>query len=189
MEFIDTMPVWALALLIFILRIIDVSMGTVRTLGVVEGLAKLSVVLGFFEVLIWIVAVSQVVTRLTESPILPIAYASGFAAGNAIGILIEKRLAFGLAVMRIISVNSSSEIASTLRDKGHILTTFTGEGRDGPVVMIYISCPRKKIPEILVTAREIDPDLFFVIERINECNRGQRGMFHQTGWPLIVKKK
>ena len=75
MEFIAEIPVWLLAPLIFGLRVVDVSIGTVRTLAIVEGKVKTSVVLGFFEVLVWLVAITQVVARLDESPLLPLVYA------------------------------------------------------------------------------------------------------------------
>ncbi|MGB6001136.1 MAG: DUF5698 domain-containing protein, partial [Thermoanaerobaculia bacterium] len=85
MEWIATIPVWLLCILIFVLRICDVTLGTVRTVSIVKGYLTLAVVLGFFEVMIWILAVSQVISRINESIFLAIAFAGGFAAGNAVG--------------------------------------------------------------------------------------------------------
>ena len=90
--FVTDLPAWALAGTIFLLRIIDVSLGTMRTITVVNGRLRLSVALGFFEVLVWVTAVSQVILRLRDHPILVLAYAAGFAAGNAVGILLERKL-------------------------------------------------------------------------------------------------
>ena len=103
MEFVASIPVWLLCILIFCLRICDVTLGTVRTLSIVKGYLTLAVALGFFEVLIWILAVSQVITRINESIFLALSFAGGFAAGNAVGILVERRLAMGTSVVRILS--------------------------------------------------------------------------------------
>ena len=95
MILLNDMPIWLLALMIFFLRVIDVTMGTFRTLSVVQGHVKLSVVLGFLEVFIWIFAISQVITRIGEHPLLAFAFAGGFAAGNAVGITLERRIGLG----------------------------------------------------------------------------------------------
>ena len=92
MEWIASIPVWLLCLLIFGLRVCDVTLGTVRTVAIVKGYLSAAVVLGFFEVLIWILAVSQVIVRINESIFLGIAFAGGFAAGNAVGILVERHV-------------------------------------------------------------------------------------------------
>jgi len=194
MDFIDTMPVWALALLIFGLRIVDVSMGTVRTISVVMGMVRLSVIMGFMEVLIWVVAVSQVIAHIDQSPFLPLAYATGFATGNALGILIERRIALGVVVVRILSPDSGFEIADTLRSMGQVLTTFTGSGRNGPVTLIFITCNRKDLPDILQVAQQVDPKIFYTVEPAREWSGNLRSFhpatFHQaTGWRSIIKKK
>ena len=189
MDILTTLPIWQLALLIFLLRVVDVGMGTIRTLAIVEGIPKLPIILGFFEILIWVIAVSQVVTRIGESWILAIAYAGGFACGNAVGIFLEKRFAFGGAVLRIISSENGHDIARNLRSHGQILTTFDGEGRDSPVTMIYLSCQRRKLKSLILSARAIDPDLFYVVERANDWGRGRQVTSHPTGWRSISKKK
>ena len=99
----DKLSVWTLAVLIFCLRITDVSLGTIRTIAVVNGRMRLSVLLGFFEVLVWITGISQLIFRLQEHPLLVVAYAGGFAAGNAVGIAVERKVALGHCVIRMIS--------------------------------------------------------------------------------------
>ncbi len=187
MEFLNDVPIWAMAIIIFMFRIIDVSLGTIRTITIIEGLAKLAVILGFFEILIWVLAISQVVTRLGESPLLALAYAGGFSTGNAVGLFIERRLAFGHSILRIISGYAGMEIADALRAEGQILTTFSGEGRDGPVTLIYMSLPRKTLKPMLSIARRIDPDLYYVIERANDSSTLHR--LSSTGWRAVVKRK
>lgn len=189
MEFIQSMPVYLLAMLIFGLRIIDVSIGTVRTLAIVEGRLNLSVALGFCEVLVWILAVSQVISRIHESPFLPVFYAAGFAAGNASGILLEKRLAIGSVVLRIISTHGD-QVAEALRQTGQVVTTFPGQGRDGPTTLVYAFCPRKLAPQLITIAQGVDPDLFFVTERSNAWGRGRDLIAHQNaGWRARFVRK
>ncbi len=191
MEFINELPIWILVVVIFVSRVMDVSLGTVRTISIVGGWIRLAVIMGFFEVLVWIAVVAQVIQRMNESPWLMLAYAGGFAAGNAVGIKVEQRLAFGSVVVRMVSQKSGNRIAEKLRANGHVLTTFLGQGRDGYVTLIYISCKRKESIEIIAAAQDIDPSLFYVIEKAAE--QGHRLVHphhtHSTGWRSVRKKK
>jgi uncharacterized protein YebE (UPF0316 family) len=193
MEWIATIPIWLLCILIFALRICDVTLGTVRTLSIVKGYLSLAVALGFFEVMIWILAVSQVISRINESFFLALFFAGGFAAGNAVGILVERRLAMGTAVVRIISNTHGSEIARTIRDDGHDVAVFGGEGPDGPVSLVYAVTPRRQATKMLQLARSIDPALLYVSEPAHESFRGAslrlRPVPHATGWRAVFKKK
>lgn len=182
------LPIWALVLVVFACRVVDVSIGTVRTIAVVNGRVVLSVVLGFLELLIWISAAGPVIVRLKESPLLIIAFAGGFAAGNAVGILLERKMALGDRVVRIISMAHGLEIAETLRDAGFTVTTFEGQGRDGPRTLLYISCPRKAIASLLEIARARDPQLYYVIEAVAETRSLPAGPA-PTGWRAIAKRK
>jgi uncharacterized protein YebE (UPF0316 family) len=189
MSFIESIPVWLLALIIFALRIVDVSLGTVRTIAVVQGWIKLSVVLGFFEVLIWIAAISQVFARINESPVLMLAFAGGFAAGNAAGITLERVLALGSCAVRFISSNGKGgAIAAKLRAMGQRVTIFHGEGRDGPRAMVYVTCERRELPRILEAARAIDEHLFFAVDRVAQTSHPDP-LPHPTGWRAVFKMK
>jgi uncharacterized protein YebE (UPF0316 family) len=186
------MPIWAQALMVFALRATDVSIGTMRTISVVQGKMKLSVCLGFFEVLIWVCGVSQVMAGLAKYPILAVAYAAGFAMGNGVGILIERAVAMGSVALTIISPGRGSEIADTLRKEGQPLTTLAGEGRDGPVTMIYASVTRRGMRKVLDRARQVDPKLFYSVEPLREWRldvAGRRPLPHATGWRSWLKKK
>lgn len=193
MEWIAAIPVWLLCVLIFVLRVLDVTLGTVRTVSIVKGHITLSVVLGFFEVMIWIVAVSQVIVRLRESWMLPLAYAGGFAVGNAVGILVERRLALGTSVVRMLSAERGDAIADALRAAGHSVATFDGEGPDGPVTLVYAVAPRRQIQRMVRTAQTIDADLLYVSEPAHESNTGVRLRLRPvpqpTGWRSVLKKK
>jgi uncharacterized protein YebE (UPF0316 family) len=188
MGLLENLSPWILGLLIVVLRVVDVSLGTMRTIFVVHGRIRLSVVLGFFEVLVWITAVSQVITLIREVPWLMLAYSLGFALGNAVGIALEKRLAIGHSVLRMISDGRGMEIAMRLRAMGQRVTTFEGRGREGRRILIYALCPRRDARGILETAREIDPDVFYYIERASEV-RDSQPFPHATGWRAVFKKK
>lgn len=142
MPYLSALPVWTLAAAIFLLRIVDVSIGTVRTISVVHGRVKLAVFLGFFELLIWTAAVSQVILGLSEYPLLIVAYAGGYAVGNAVGITIERRLAIGSCVVRVLSDSKGSEVAAALRSLAEHVTSFLGEGPGGRRTLVYATCPR-----------------------------------------------
>lgn len=176
-----------MAALIFCLRICDVSLGTIRTISVVEGRVQLSVILGFFEVLIWITAVSQVIARIGESPLFLFAYAGGFATGNAVGILLERWLAMGSTVVRFISMERGYELAEDLRSHGWQVTTFAGQGRDGERLLVYAIVPRKDTALLLKRARAVDPGVFYVVERISEL--GRAGDTRNSGAFLVSRKR
>jgi len=192
MDSIATIPVWILCLLVFVLRVADVTLGTVRTVAIVKGFVNLAMVLGFAEVTIWVVVISQVIARVHESWLLVIAYAGGFAAGNGCGILIERRLALGVAVVRIVSTEGRL-IAERLREAGHRVTTFQGEGLKGPVTLVYAAGARRSIQEMIAAAKGVDPALFYVMEPAYESSHGiaprLRTVLHATGWRSVVKKK
>lgn len=200
MEHLVDLPTWLGATVVFGLRIVDVSLGTVRTIAVVQGKPKLSLVLGFFEVLIWMTSVSQVLYGVRSNPVLLIAYAGGFAAGNAAGIQIERLLAWGTVEVRIISTGWADEIANALRRDGWRLTTFQGEGRDGPQKLVYAICPRRKMRKFLAVAKSVDSNVMYSINAVRESSEEtdtacfalpsfSRVLPHPTGWRAAFKMK
>ncbi|UUO07259.1 DUF5698 domain-containing protein [Blastopirellula sp. J2-11] len=190
MQFLVDQPVWVVAIFIFCTRIVDVSIGTLRTISVVQGRLGLSVVLGFFEVLVWTIAISQVITGIGENPVLLFAYAGGFAAGNAVGIRLERMLAMGHVVVRMISPHDGPKAAKALREAGQRVTTFTGEGRDGPVLLIYMNCRRRKLKRLLKIATASDPTIFYTVEPVHSHNEGLNvPLPHRTGWRAFLKMK
>jgi uncharacterized protein YebE (UPF0316 family) len=193
MEWFATIPVGLLCVVVFLLRVCDVTLGTLRTVAIVKGRISSAVVLGFFELIIWVAAISQVITRLGESWWVALAYAGGFATGNGVGVMVERRLALGTAVTRILSVEHGAEIAGALRRLGHEAITFVGDGGDGPVTMIYAIAPRRSTRLMLEAAGVIDPDLVYVSEPAHESNSGLRLRLrptgYPTGWRAVLKKK
>jgi uncharacterized protein YebE (UPF0316 family) len=188
MPYISALPIWGVATLIFFLRIVDVSIGTVRTISVVHGRVTLAVFMGFFELLIWTAAVSQVILGLSEHPLLIVAYAGGYAVGNAVGITIERRLAIGSCVVRMLSDSKGAEVAAALRAIGQHVTSFLGEGSGGLRTLVYATCPRRDLPALLDAARHVDPTLFYAVERFSETS-ALPVVVAPTGWRAVLKKK
>lgn len=157
--------------LIFLLRIGDVSVATLRLLYAVRGRKLIAAALGFFEILIWIVAVSAVV-RNFGSPLLVIGYAAGFAAGNFVGITIEEKLALGLAEVRVISRTAGVEIAEALRSLGFGVTEMLGQGREGRVEILHTIVKRRSLKRLTNEVERWDPDAFVVVEEPTSIQRG-----------------
>ena len=157
------------SLVIVVARIADVSLGTMRTVAVVNGRRNLAWMLGFVEVLIWILVVSEVIKTVNQSPLYPIAYALGFAMGNFIGITIEGRIGFGDQVIRVFS-RKGTGMAATIRNEGHRVTEFEGKGRDGPVEMLFSETRRRGVPAMLRRVREIDAECYYIVDDIRAAS-------------------
>jgi len=158
-------------LVIFGLRLLDVPISTVRVLLSVRNHRALVPPLGFLEVLIWIVAVGTAIRNL-ESTWHVLAYASGFATGTAVGLWIEEKLAFGFATVRIISQHSGVELAEALRDRGFGVTEFAGQGRHGPVEVVYTVLRRRDVPRVLEEVDRWDPSAFVTVEEPRAVRSG-----------------
>ncbi len=151
------------ALLIFLMRITDVSIGTLRIIMLVRGKRREAGLLGFFESLVWLLAAGQVLTNL-DSPLKIIAYAGGYATGTMFGSTIERWLAMGKTLMRIVAPVNSPQVAEALRNAGFYVTVVNAAGRDGEVRIAFSVIPRKRIPEALKLVSEINPRAFVTFE-------------------------
>lgn len=183
--------VFMTGILIMLARILDVSIGTLRTLVTVQGQVLLAFILGFIEVVIWLAVVGTVITKLEESPILVVFFALGFALGNVVGILAEKKIALGPTILKLITTEDKTpDIMSAFRDLTLDATTFSGLGSRGPVVEIYSVCRRKDLKEILPRLRKIDPEVFYVTEQVRDVSRMLRPISSPvTGWRTALKMK
>ena len=190
MDFLSGLPVWLAALVIVVLRIGDVSLGTLRTIAVVQGRLKVSVLVGFFEVSIWFVAVASALQGISDNWLLALAYAVGYAAGNAVGICLDRWLALGTVEVSLISRENGPTIAKALREQGRKVTTFVGEGRDGPNVMLYAICPGRSLEKMMRAVREIDPNVVYTVDLVQQSAEGAAMQLTQaTGWRGLVQRK
>ena len=167
----ETMTGWAsgllIPILIFLSRVVDVSVGTLRIIFVSRGVRLLSAVLGFFEVLIWLLAITQIMKNLS-SPWHYIAYASGFAMGNFVGITVEQKLRMGMLMLRVFARNDPSALISKLVSDGYGVTTVDAQGATGPVKIIFMVLRRKDIDGVLRTIEALDPNAFYTVEEVKE---------------------
>ncbi|EGB13535.1 hypothetical protein DND132_0318 [Pseudodesulfovibrio mercurii] len=159
-----TMDVLFLGLVIFLLEVMALTIGTVRTIVTMLGESRAAFYLGCLEMTLWVFGTSAVMTKVGDTPVLGLFYAVGFAAGNVIGILAEKKLALGNVVVRIISARKGVDIALAVRRAGFMITTVAGEGSEGAVTVQFVVCKRKDMKLVLAEARRIDPELFYTFE-------------------------
>ena len=157
--------------IIFCSRVGDVSLGTLRHVFISKGLRKIVPVLGFFEVLIWIVVVAQVMKNLNNVACY-LAYAGGFATGTYVGLLIEERLALGLQVIRIITHKDAGELVAALKKDRHGVTIVDAHGAVGPVKMIFTIIKRKNVQTVVKIIHDHNPTAFYSIEDIKKANQG-----------------
>lgn len=191
LDFTSVDPLW-LALAIFLARIVDVSMGTFRTIMVIRGYRVIATAIGFVEVLIWIVAISSVITNL-DAWYLIVAYAGGYASGNYIGMLLESRVAIGSELVRAISWRSDGHLAEALRSAGWdaVAVPGLGPGREAVEIVLVVE-PRRRIGQLLTAIREIDPEAVYTtsdIRSVHEGGRGQREKMFRAGWPRRGMRK
>jgi uncharacterized protein YebE (UPF0316 family) len=160
-----------IALGIFFLRIGDMSLDTIRVLFVVRGKKQLAWVLGFAQSLIFVVAISQVLTNLTN-PLSIVGYAAGFATGNVVGMLIEGRLAIGHIHVSVVSPSCGTAIAEALRKEGYAVTEISGRGLQGTVALLHVDVMRRRLDEVETIVLETDPEAFVTAEEVRPIRRG-----------------
>jgi uncharacterized protein YebE (UPF0316 family) len=150
-------------LVIFALRIVDVSLDTMRVLSAVRGARWVAAGLGFFQALIWLVVVGNAIKYL-DSIWHVLGYAGGFGAGTLVGISIENALAYGVATVRVVSRQGGVEIAEALRKRGYGVTEFGGQGRDGRVEILNSVVQRQDLEEVMRIVEQWDPSAFVTVE-------------------------
>jgi uncharacterized protein YebE (UPF0316 family) len=160
-----------LPFLIFLARICDVSLGTMRIIFVSKGRKSIAPLLGFFEVFIWIVAISKIMQNL-DNYINYFAYAAGFATGNFIGMIIEERLALGIQMIRVFTHLSGPDLIHNLHDNGFGATSIEAHGAKEKIHIIYSIVQRNELEEVLNIIKEFNPKAFYTIEDVKAVNEG-----------------
>jgi uncharacterized protein YebE (UPF0316 family) len=174
LDFLQTLSPAVGALLIFFLRLINYTMDTLRIMLTMRDKKLLSWVLGFFESILFVVVMGAVLNDLDD--VMKIAaYAGGFATGNVVGMLIEKRLAIGYSHISIISREQGKQIAGVLREHDFAVTEIPAQGRDGKVTLLNCSVQRKLSADVERLALELDPEAFITVEDIVPRQSGYWG--------------
>ena len=178
MEFInsDLFTYLFLPLFIFLARILDVSMGTLRIIFVTKGMKRVAPLVGFFEVLIWLIAISRIMQDL-DNWLCYFAYAAGFATGNYIGMFLEEKLAIGHEMIRVITRKDATNLIENLRAKGYGVTSIQAQGIEGDVAVIYIIARRSMIQVVIDEINLFNPRAFYTVESIKYVNKE---IFHKT---------
>jgi len=167
----DTFTYVILPLLIFIARICDVSIGTMRIIFVSKGKKYIAPILGFFEVFIWIIAISKIMQNL-DNYINYVAYAAGFATGNFVGMIIEEKLAIGIQMIRVFISENGMELVKTLNSNGFGATTVEAHGAKEKVHIIYTIVHRNEMEQVLEVINAFNPRAFYTIEDVKAVNEG-----------------
>ena len=160
-----------LPVLIFCARICDVSLGTIRVIFITKGVRYIAPLIGFFEVIIWLLAIGQVMNNLTNVASY-IAYGGGFAMGTFIGMLIEEKISLGLTSVRIITKEDPSQLVNYLRSQNYGVTTVDGEGATGQVKMVFSIIRRQDLPDVVEVIKKLHPGAFYSIEDVKSVSEG-----------------
>ena len=171
----DWLQIWwfayiVLPLMIFFARIMDVSLGTIRILFIARGIQTMAAVLGFFEVFIWLFVISGIMNNL--SPFYFVFYAAGFAAGNYVGITIERRLYIGKVALRVITREKADELLAYFRSSGMGITSVDAEGATGPVKILYSIIERRDLELVIDQVVQFNPKAFYSIEDVKKVSEG-----------------
>lgn len=160
-----------LPFLIFLARMTDVALGTVRIIFVSRGLRKVAPLIGFFEILVWLIAISQVLQHL-DRPVNFIAYAAGFATGTYVGILLEEKLGIGLLALRVITEEDASELTDELREARFGVTSFAARGVQGRVRLLFTILQRKDLDRAMEIVRRCNPQAFVSVSDVRAASEG-----------------
>lgn len=157
-------------LLILIARIFDVSLGTLRVLFVSRGLKFRASLFGFFEILIWVLVIAQLMQHLNNW-VNYVAYAGGFSIGTYIGIVLENKLKVGTVLIRIITHQDSSSLINSLKKAGVMITSVDATGSIESVKVIFMIIKRKMYKEIVEIIEQFDSEAFYSIEDVKFTSR------------------
>lgn len=174
-DFLDVYP-WLLPIMIFFGRIFDVTLGTLRIIFVSKGKRTIAPVIGFFEVFIWVVIISQILSRANDL-VAYLCYAGGYATGTYVGMLIESKLAFGVLLYRVYTRKSGGELVKMLNENGFGATMVRGEGSVGKVDVIETVVARQQMKQIEQVIDNFDDNAFYVTEDVRTT---QNGIFPKT---------
>jgi uncharacterized protein YebE (UPF0316 family) len=169
-EIFSQIPPWVVHWVIFPMliisaRICDVSLGTLRIILIGKGYRSIAPFIGFAEVLIWIIAISQIIQNLDKLQYY-FAFAFGYACGTFIGMKIENRLSLGQSIVRVITHHDTSKLIEQFKVQNFNFTTIDAMGKFGPVKIIFIITQRHQLQNVIKTIEIIDSAIFYSIEDV-----------------------
>lgn len=187
---LEFIPAAFIPLFIFFARILDVSIGTIRIMFVSKGYRGKATLLGFVEVLIWIIIVAQIFTNL-DNWLNYIAFAGGFATGNYVGMYIEEKMKMGIQIYRIIVNQENSGLAEELMNRDFRVTAVQGEGKHGPVKILFTVAKRKRWQELSEVVNQYAPNAFYSVEDVKKVSQMDEEMqpTQLDVWTRMLKLK
>jgi len=175
-----------LPLLIFTARVADVSIGTIRLIFISRGLKYIAPVVGFFEILIWLLAIGQIMKNLSN-PACYIAYAGGFAMGNFVGMWIAEKLSLGVVLIRVVTKKDAGELVEYLKSADYGVTSVDGHGTTGQVKVVFTILPRRKVGRVVDLIKKFNPKAFYTIEEIGFVEKGLLSPKESGSFPKFLK--
>ena len=172
-----------LPLLIFVARISDVSINTIRIIYVLGGRRWTATLLGFFESLIWLMAIRQIFEHM-DNWLCYIAYPAGFASGIFVGMIIEERIAYGKVIVRIITRRDVEPLINYLRGMNNRYTHVNANGPEGHENLVFTVLERERLNDLLITLKEILPSAFYTVEKVNRAAESGTVVQESTRWSV-----
>ncbi len=162
-------------LYIFLARLIDVSIGTVRTILTVQGKRKMASILAFIEVMIWFYVAANALDNAGDSVLIPISYAGGFALGTFIGSYITSKYVDGYLGLWIITKNNNTKLINSLRKSGYGISIVDLKKTKDNIKkdLILIATKKKSLKEITLLVKKYDSNAFITV---NETKYVQNGL-------------
>ncbi len=164
-----TFELFVMPFIIFFARICDVSLGTLRIILVSRGYRKLAPLIGFFEIMIWLLVITHVMQNLTHIGNY-LGYAAGYATGNYVGMLLESKLAMGTTLLRIITRKRAEDLIDYLRAGGHSVTNVPAQSNEGEVQIIFLPVRRKEIGDLIGSVKRFNPTAFYTVEDVRDLS-------------------
>ncbi|MBS9524275.1 DUF2179 domain-containing protein [Litoribacter ruber] len=155
--------------LIFLARVCDVSISTLRIMFVLAGKKKVAPFLGFFEALIWLLAIGQIFQNI-DNPLSYVAYAAGFGMGTYVGMIFEEKLALGRVLVRVITPEPMPELIEFMKEKNFRFTNVGAEGRYGKVNLLFTVMKRDALQEFIGKVKSSNDKAFYTIESVKRIS-------------------
>ncbi len=167
------MEIFLLCLKIFFARILDVSLGTVRTIVTVKGKKIYAALIGFIEVFIWFLVARDALNVEIDTIFIPLSYSLGYATGTLIGGIISEKVISGNLTVQIVLSNQNTEIIDIIREKGYAVSVIDAKGQnDDKKYMLFMEINKNRLNSLKELIKTLDEKAFIVV---NETKMVQNG--------------
>lgn len=170
-------------LMIFLARICDVSINTIRIIYVLGGRRLIATVLGFVESFVWLMAIRQIFEHL-DNWVCYVAYPGGFAMGILVGMIIEERIAYGKVIIRTITRKDITPLRQYLEREGFRYSAVKAFGADGEEHIVFTVTDRERLEDLLANMRDIVPTAFYTVEKVNRAGESGTVVQEATRWSI-----